>query len=273
MAVVSMTNLLEAGVHFGHKTKRWNPKMAKYIYTTRNGIYIIDLQNTQKQIESVYKTVNEIAQEGGKVLFVGTKKQAQESIKNVALRTSMHYVNSRWLGGTLTNYKTIKNRIKRMEEIEQMEENGIFDVLPKKEVMMLRKEYDKLQRFLGGIREMTSLPQVLFVVNPGKEINAVREARKLGILVIGIVDTNCDPDDVDIVIAANDDAVRSIDLILNVVGNAICEANGCEIMTFAENKSNNYVRKDRSKQSNPRRDNRNYRNDRDNGERNKSEDK
>ncbi len=236
MSVVGMTNLLEAGVHFGHKTNRWNPKMGKYIYTSRKSIYIIDLQKTQKLIEFAYRQVNEIAANGGKVLFVGTKKQAQDPIKAVAERTEMFYVNTRWLGGTLTNYKTIKKRIDRMDEIEKMEADGIFDLLPKKEVIQIRKEYAKLDRFLGGIRKMTKLPDLLFVVNPRKEINAIKEARILGIPVIGIVDTNCDPDDVDFVIPANDDAVRSVELILNVMGNAVCEANGCPIIEFIEKK-------------------------------------
>ncbi len=236
MSVVGMTNLLEAGVHFGHKTNRWNPKMGKYIYTARKSIYIIDLQKTQKLIEFAYSQVNEIAQRGGKVLFVGTKKQAQDPIRVVAERTGMFYVNTRWLGGTLTNYQTIKKRIDRMDQIEKMEADGIFDLLPKKEVIQIKKEYDKLNRFLGGIRDMKKLPDLLFVVNPRKEINAINEARRLGIPVIGIVDTNCDPDDVDFVIPANDDAVRSVELILNVMGNAICEANGCPVVVFDEKK-------------------------------------
>ncbi len=259
MSVVGMTNLLEAGVHFGHKTNRWNPKMGKYIYTSRKtsgrgpnkAIYIIDLQKTQKLIEFAYAKVNEVAQNGGSVLFVGTKKQAQDPVKAVAERTGMFYVNTRWLGGTLTNFKTIKKRIERMDEIEKMEEDGIFDVLPKKEVMQIKKEYAKLERFLGGIRTMNKLPKLMFVVNPRKEINAIREARILGIPVVGIVDTNCDPDDVDYVIPANDDAVRSVELILNVMGNAICEANGCPMVEFIEKKEDNRPdRKDRSADNN-----------------------
>ncbi len=259
MSVVGMTNLLEAGVHFGHKTNRWNPKMGKYIYTSRKttgrgpnkAIYIIDLQKTQKLIEFAYSKVNEVAADGGSVLFVGTKKQAQDPVKAVAERTGMFYVNTRWLGGTLTNFKTIKKRIERMDEIEKMEEDGIFDVLPKKEVMQIRKEYAKLDRFLGGIRTMKKLPKLMFVVNPRKEINAIREARILGIPVVGIVDTNCDPDDVDFVIPANDDAVRSVELILNVMGNAICEVNGCPMIEFIEKKDDNRPdRKERSTDKN-----------------------
>ncbi len=244
MSVVGMTNLLEAGVHFGHKTNRWNPKMGKYIYTSRKtagksaskAIYIIDLQKTQKLIEFAYAKVNEVAENGGKVLFVGTKKQAQDPMRTVAERTGMYYVNTRWLGGTLTNFTTIKKRIDRMDEIEKMETDGIFDLLPKKEVMQIRKEYAKLERFLGGIRDMKKVPDLVFVVNPRKEINAINEARILGIPVVGIVDTNCDPDDVDYVIPANDDAVRSVELIANVMGNAICEATGCPMMAFVEKK-------------------------------------
>ncbi len=234
MSVVGMSNLLEAGVHFGHKTNRWNPKMDKYIYTSRKSIYIIDLQKTQKLIENAYSVVSEIAERGGSVLFVGTKKQAQDPVKVVAERTGMHYVNTRWLGGTLTNFHTIKSRINRMTEIEKMEADGIFDVLPKKEVIQIKKEFDKLNRFLGGIRNMKKVPELVFVVNPEKEINAVLEARKLGIPVVGIVDTNCDPDLVDVIIPANDDAVRSVELICNVMGNAICEHNGCDVIVFEE---------------------------------------
>lgn len=241
MSVVGMTNLLEAGVHFGHRTNRWNPKMGKYIYTSRKSIYIIDLQKTQKLIEFAYRKVNEVAENGGKVLFVGTKKQAQDPIQVVAERTGMYYVNTRWLGGTLTNYATIKKRIDRMDEIEKMEADGTFDLLPKKEVMQIRKEFAKLERFLGGIRTMKGLPELMIIVNPRKEINAIKEARRLGIPVVGIVDTNCDPDDVDYIIPANDDAVRSVELILNVMGNAICEATGCPMVTFPEKKRENHT--------------------------------
>lgn len=245
MSVVGMTNLLEAGVHFGHRTNRWNPKMGKYIYTSRKSIYIIDLQKTQKLIEFAYRKVNEVAENGGKVLFVGTKKQAQDPIQVVAERTGMYYVNTRWLGGTLTNYATIKKRIDRMDEIEKMEADGTFELLPKKEVMQIRKEFAKLERFLGGIRTMKGLPELMIIVNPRKEINAIREARRLGIPVVGIVDTNCDPDDVDYIIPANDDAVRSVELILNVMGNAICEATGCPMVTFPEKKRENHTNNNR----------------------------
>ncbi|MDN8839628.1 30S ribosomal protein S2, partial [Staphylococcus aureus] len=194
MAVISMKQLLEAGVHFGHQTRRWNPKMKRYIFTERNGIYIIDLQKTVKKVEEAYNFIKQISEDGGKVLFVGTKKQAQESVKAEAERAGQFYVNQRWLGGILTNYKTISKRIKRISEIEKMEEDGLFEVLPKKEVVELRKEYDRLIKFLGGIRDMKSMPQALFVVDPRKERNAIAEARKLHIPIVGIVDTNCDPD-------------------------------------------------------------------------------
>ena len=207
MAVISMKQLLEAGVHFGHQTRRWNPKMDKYIFTERNGIYIIDLQKTVKKVDEAYEFVKSVADQGGKMLFVGTKKQAQDAIKEEAERSGQYYINHRWLGGTLTNYKTIKGRIDRIAEIEKMEADGVFEVLPKKEVIELRKEYDKLNKFLGGIREMKGMPDAIFVVDPKKEHNAIAEAKKLGIPVVGIVDTNCDPDDVDYVIPANDDAI------------------------------------------------------------------
>ncbi|QWQ38356.1 30S ribosomal protein S2 [Gemella sp. zg-570] len=213
MPVISMKQLLEAGVHFGHQTRRWNPKMAKYIFTERNGIYIIDLQKTVKKVDEAYEFVKSIADQGGKMLFVGTKKQAQDAIKEEAERTGQYYINNRWLGGTLTNYKTIKGRIDRISEIEKMEEDGVFEVLPKKEVLELRKEYDRLNKFLGGIREMRNMPDAMFVVDPKKEHNAIAEAKKLGIPVVGIVDTNCDPDDVDYVIPANDDAIRAVKLL------------------------------------------------------------
>ena len=232
MAVVSLSYLLEAGVHFGHQTKRWNPKMKEYIFTTRDDIYIIDLQKTLTKIEEAYAEINKIAANGGTFLFVGTKKQAQEASKENAERTNSYYVTERWLGGTLTNFRTIRSRIKRLEQIENMEKNGTFDVLPKKEVIELKKEYDKLNKLLCGIREMNKLPQAMIIVDPKKEINAIREARKLNIPVFGIVDTNCDPDDVDFVIPGNDDAVRAVKVVLGVLGNAIAEANGGEIIDY-----------------------------------------
>ena len=232
MAVVSMSYLLEAGVHFGHQTKRWNPKMKEYIYTSRDDIYIIDLQKTQALIEEAYAEIKSIADNGGNFLFVGTKKQASEVAKEEALRSNSYYVTERWLGGTLTNFRTIRSRVKRMEQIEKMEEDGKFDLLPKKEVIGLRKEHDKLDRVLGGIREMVKLPQAIIIVDPKKEANAIHEARKLNIPVFGIVDTNCDPDDVDYVIPGNDDAVRSVKVILGVLANAICESRGLEIVDY-----------------------------------------
>ncbi len=232
MAVVSMSYLLEAGVHFGHQTKRWNPKMKEYIFTAREDIYIIDLQKTQELLEVSYNEIKTIAANGGKFLFVGTKKQAQEVCVEEATRSKSFYVTERWLGGTLTNFRTIRRRVKRLEEIEKMEEEGKFDLLPKKEVIGLKKEYDKLNKILCGIREMDKLPQALIVVDPKKEINAVKEARKLKIPVFGIVDTNGDPDDVDFVIPGNDDAVRSIKVMLGVLNNAICEANGLELVDY-----------------------------------------
>ena len=232
MAVVSLSYLLEAGVHFGHQTKRWNPKMKEYIFTTRDDIYIIDLQKTLSKIEEAYAEINKIAANGGTFLFVGTKKQAQEASKENAERTNSYYVTERWLGGTLTNFRTIRSRIKRLEQIEKMEKDGTFEVLPKKEVIELKKEYDKLNKLLCGIREMNKLPQAMIIVDPKKEINAIREARKLNIPVFGIVDTNCDPDDVDFVIPGNDDAVRAVKVVLGVLGNAIAEANGGEIIDY-----------------------------------------
>lgn len=223
MSVISMKNLLEAGVHFGHQTRRWNPKMAEYIFTERNGIYIIDLQKTVVKVEDAYKVIKDIVSDGGEVLFVGTKKQAQESIENEAKRSGMHYVNQRWLGGMLTNFKTIAKRIERLEEIEKMEEDGIFEVLPKKEVTNLKNEAAKLEKFLGGIRNMKKMPEVLFVVDPRKEKIAVKEAHILGIPVVGIVDTNCDPDEVDYVIPGNDDAIRAVKLLTETMANAILE--------------------------------------------------
>jgi len=232
MAVVSLSYLLEAGVHFGHQTKRWNPKMKEYIYTTRDDIYIIDLQKTMSKIEEAYQEINKIAQDGGTFIFVGTKKQAQEAAKENAERTNSYYVTERWLGGTLTNFRTIRSRVKRLEEIEKMEQDGTFDLLPKKEVIGLKKEYEKLNKLLSGIRAMDKLPQGMIVVDPKKEINAIREARKLRIPIFGIVDTNGDPDDVDYVIPCNDDAVRAVKVVLGVLGNAICEANGGEIIDY-----------------------------------------
>ena len=232
MAVVSMSYLLEAGVHFGHQTKRWNPKMKEYIFTARDDIYIIDLQKTQTLIEEAYEEIKKIAANNGTFLFAGTKKQAQEAAKEEALRSESFYVTERWLGGTLTNFRTIRKRVKRLEEIETMESEGVFDLLPKKEVIGIRKEYDKLNKLLCGIRNMTKLPQGLIVVDPKKELNAIKEARRLNIPVFGIVDTNGDPDDVDYVIPGNDDAVRSIKLILGVLTNAICEAKGLELIDY-----------------------------------------
>ena len=232
MAVVSMSYLLEAGVHFGHQTKRWNPKMKEYIFTAREDIYIIDLQKTQSLLEEAYNVIKEIASNGGKFLFVGTKKQAQDVCVEEANRSKSFYVTERWLGGTLTNFRTIRRRVKRLEEIENMESEGKFDLLPKKEVIGLKKEYDKLNRILCGIREMDKLPQALIVVDPKKEYNAVKEARKLKIPVFGIIDTNGDPDEVDYVIPGNDDAVRSIKVMLGVLNNAICEANGLELVDY-----------------------------------------
>ena len=232
MAVVSISNLLEAGVHFGHQTKRWNPKIKEYIFTTRDDIYIIDLQKTLACMEEAYAAISEIAKNGGTFLFVGTKKQAQEAALENATRSNSYYVTQRWLGGTLTNFRTIRRRVKRLEEIEKMEENGTFDVLPKKEVIQIKKEYEKLNNLLGGIREMTKLPQALIIVDPKKEYNAIREARKLNIPIFGIVDTNCDPDDVDYVIPGNDDAVRAVKVVIGALTNAICEANGLEVIDY-----------------------------------------
>lgn len=232
MAVVSMSYLLEAGVHFGHQTKRWNPKMKEYIFTSRDDIYIIDLEKTVTCIEKAYEEVKKIAENGGSFLFVGTKKQAVEASIEEATRSESFYVTERWLGGTLTNFRTIRRRIKRLDEIENMEKDGMFDALPKKEVIALRKEYDKLNKVLCGIRAMDKLPNALIIVDPKKEINAIREARKLNIPVFGLVDTNCDPDDVDFVIPGNDDAVRSVKVVLGVLTNAICEAKGLEIVDY-----------------------------------------
>ena len=232
MAVVSMSYLLEAGVHFGHQTKRWNPKMKEYIFTARDDIYIIDLQKTAKKIEEAYAALKEIAANGGKVLFVGTRKQAAEAVKEEALRSDSFYVNERWLGGTLTNFKTIRRRVKRLEQIEKMEKDGTFELLPKKEVVHIKKEYNKLNKLLCGIRDMYKLPQAMFIVDSSKEEIAIREARKLNIPVFGIVDTNCDPDMVDYVIPGNDDAIRAVKLIVGVMNNAIVEANGGKIVDY-----------------------------------------
>ena len=234
MSVVSMKELLESGVHFGHATRRWNPKMARYIYTARNGIYIIDLQKTANEIENAYQVLNEIVKNGGKVLFVGTKKQAQEAVKEEATRCGHFYVDQRWLGGTLTNFKTIRRRIKRLKDLYKMEEDGTFNLLPKKEVIKLKHEREKLEKNLGGIKEMTKVPEALFIVDPRKEHNAILEARRLNIPVFGIVDTNCDPDDVDYVIPANDDAIRAVKLVAHVMTNAIIEAQGGTVEKFED---------------------------------------
>jgi small subunit ribosomal protein S2 len=231
MAVVSMKQLLEAGVHFGHQTRRWNPKMAPYIFTDRNGIYIIDLQKTVKKVEEAYGFVRDLAAEGKDILFVGTKKQAQESIEDEAKRCGMYYVNQRWLGGMLTNFKTIRTRIDRLNELDNMEANGDFDVLPKKEVIKLRLEKEKLEKNLGGIREMKKLPGALFVVDPRKERIAIAEARNLGIPVVAIVDTNCDPDEVDYVIPGNDDAIRAVKLFASKIADAVLEGRQGEQMS------------------------------------------
>ena len=223
MAVVAMKQLLEAGVHFGHQTRRWNPKMAEYIFQARNGIHIIDLQKSSKKLDEAYAFVKEQAEDGKTVLFVGTKKQAQECVKEAAIRCNMFYVDQRWLGGMLTNFKTIQGRINRLKELETMSEDGTFDVLPKKEVIVLRHEMEKLENNLGGIKEMTEMPGVMFVVDPKKEYNAIKEARKLGIKVVGLVDTNCSPEDVDYPIPGNDDAIRAVKLIADVIANAVIE--------------------------------------------------
>ena len=225
MSVISMKQLLEAGVHFGHQTRRWNPKMAQYIFTERNGIYIIDLQKTVKKAEEAYKAMKEIAETGKPVLFVGTKKQAQEAIKEEAERCGMYFVNERWLGGMLTNFKTIQSRIARLKEIEAMQEDGTFDVLPKKEVIALKKELDKLQKNLGGIKDMKRIPDAIFIVDPKKERICVQEAHTLGIPLIGICDTNCDPEELDYVIPGNDDAIRAVKLIVSKMADAVIEAN------------------------------------------------
>lgn len=230
MSIVSMKQLLEAGVHFGHQTRRWNPKMKEYIFTERNGIYIIDLQKTVKKIEDAYEFVKNLSAEGGYMLFVGTKKQAQESIQEEAQRCGMYYVNQRWLGGMLTNFKTIRKRIDRLHELEKMEEEGLFEVLPKKEVLNLRHEKERLEKNLGGIKDMTELPQAIFIVDPRKERIAVQEARKLDIPIIAIVDTNCDPDEVDYIIPGNDDAIRAVKLLTEKMADAVIEGRQGEQM-------------------------------------------
>ena len=234
MAVVSMNNLLESGVHFGHQTKRWNPKMKEYIFASRDDIYIIDLKKTAEKIDEAYAALKNIAANGGKVLFVGTRKQASDATRDEAIRSNSYFVNERWLGGTLTNFRTIRNRVRRLEEIEKMEKDGTFEVLPKKEVIGLKKEYDKLNKLLCGIRDMKRLPNAMFIVDPSKEEIAIREARKLNIPVFGIVDTNCDPDMVDYVIPGNDDAIRAVKLITGVMANAIVEANGGKVVDYVK---------------------------------------
>ena len=223
MSVVAMKQLLEAGVHFGHQTRRWDPRMAEYIFQARNGIHIIDLQKTSKKLDDAYEFVRAQAEEGKNILFVGTKKQAQECVKEAAEKCGMFYINERWLGGTLTNFNTIRTRVERLTELERMEEDGTFDILPKKEVALLRKEMDKLNKNLGGIKEMTEIPDVMFVVDPKKEHIAILEAKKLNIPVVGLIDTNCNPNDVDYVIPGNDDAIRAVKLMTDVMANAVIE--------------------------------------------------
>ena len=234
MSVISMKQLLEAGVHFGHQTRRWNPKMAPYIFTERNGIYIIDLQKTVKKIEEAYDFIREVAQDGGEILFVGTKKQAQETIKEEAERVGMHFVDARWLGGMLTNFKTIKKRIERLAQLHTMEEDGTFDLLPKKEVIGLRGEMEKLEKYLGGIKNLKKAPAALFVVDPRKERIAIAEAKKLNIPIVAIVDTNCDPEDVDYVIPGNDDAIRAVKLVVSTIANAVIEGREGKMETTEE---------------------------------------
>ncbi|UTR10840.1 MULTISPECIES: 30S ribosomal protein S2 [Evansella] len=231
MAVISMKQLLEAGVHFGHQTRRWNPKMDRYIFTERNGIYIIDLQKTVKKVDEAFNFVRDLAGQGGTMLFVGTKKQAQDSVKEEAERAGMYYINQRWLGGTLTNFDTIRKRIGRLKEIERMKEDGTFDVLPKKEVVLLNKELERLEKFLGGIKDMEKLPDALFIIDPRKERIAVAEAKKLNLPIVAIVDTNCDPDEIDYVIPGNDDAIRAVRLLTAKMADAIIEANQGEETT------------------------------------------
>ena len=247
MSVVSMSYLLEAGVHFGHQTKRWNPKMKEYIYNSRDDIYIIDLQKTAEKLEEAYAALKEIIENGGTVLYVGTKKQASEVCREEAGRSGMYFMTERWLGGTLTNFKTIRRRVKRLEEIEKMESDGTFEKLPKKEVMGLKKEYDKLNKNLCGIREMNKLPQALIIVDSMKEENAIKEAKKLGIPIFGIIDTNCDPDLVDYVIPGNDDAVRAIKVVLGVLTNAIIEVKGGTIIDYVTEDDSRRVAKQTEK--------------------------
>ena len=246
MAVVSMKQLLEAGVHFGHQTRRWNPKMAEYIFTERNGIYIIDLQKTVKKLEEAYSFVRDVVADGGEILFVGTKKQAGDSIKEEALRCGMHYVNARGLGGMMTNFKTIKRRIKRLEQLRTMQEDGTFDLLPKKEVIKLNLEIEKLEKFMGGIKNMNKLPAALFVVDPRKEKIAVAEAKNLGIPVVAIVDTNCDPDDIDYVIPGNDDAIRAVKLLAGAMADAVLESRQGEQMEEAVEETEEVVEAEES---------------------------
>lgn len=234
MSVISMKQLLEAGVHFGHQTRRWNPKMAEYIYTERNGIYIIDLQKTVKKIEEAYYFIRELAMNNEDILFVGTKKQAQDAIKEEAERCNMYFVNQRWLGGMLTNFKTIKKRIDRLNQLKKMEEDGTYDVLPKKEVIKLKAEYEKLEKYLGGIKNMKRLPSALFIVDPRKEHIAIQEARSLAIPVVAIVDTNCDPDEVDYVIPGNDDAIRAVKLIVAKIADGVLEGKQGEQLEVVE---------------------------------------
>ena len=234
MSVISMKQLLEAGVHFGHQTRRWNPKMAEYIYTERNGIHIIDLQKSVGMVDDAYNAIGDCVANGGKILFVGTKKQAQDAIANEATRCGMYFVNERWLGGMLTNFKTIQSRIARLKEIETMQEDGTFDVLPKKEVINLKKELEKLQKNLGGIKEMKRIPDAIFIVDPKKERICVQEAHALGITLIGIADTNCDPDELDYVIPGNDDAIRAVNLIVSKMADAVIEANQGEEAVAAD---------------------------------------
>jgi small subunit ribosomal protein S2 len=238
MSVISMKQLLEAGVHFGHQTRRWNPKMAEYIYTERNGIYIIDLQKSVGKVDEAYTAIKNVVAEGGSVLFVGTKKQAQDAVKTEAERCSMYYVNERWLGGMLTNFKTIKSRVERLREIERMSEDGTFDVLPKKEVIQLKKEWEKLEKNLGGIKNMKKIPDAIFVVDPKKERICIQEAHTLGIPLVGIADTNCDPEELDFVIPGNDDAIRAVKLIVSKMADAVIEANqGVQLTDTAESVS------------------------------------
>ena len=239
MAVVAMKQLLEAGVHFGHQTRRWDPKMAEYIYQARNGIHIIDLQKTSKKIDEAYEFIKGISEEGKTILFVGTKKQAQECMKEAALMCDMYYVDQRWLGGMLTNFDTIKTRIKRLKDLEKMQEDGTFEVLPKKEVILLKKEMEKLEKNLGGIKDMTELPGALFIVDPKKERIAILEAKKLNIPVVGLVDTNCSPEDVDYPIPGNDDAIRSVKLIAQVMANAVIEGRQGETFEIGETSNEN----------------------------------